>query len=72
MSNYRMHIVDTRTGLVAKGWSPGDPKVELAFVEDLARRLKAKGVGIFKTEAKVLTAVESAWAELLHDLKARI
>jgi len=71
MSDYRVQIIHQRTGQVAKGWQPGD-YVEAELIEDMCRRMKAKGVGVFKGEAKVLAAMREAWSELLYDLKVRV
>jgi hypothetical protein len=70
VSDYRLQIVEHRTGLVAKGWAPGD-RVETDLAEDVLTRLKGK-VGLFKTEAQVLTAVREAFADMLLDLKSRV
>ncbi len=71
MSDYRLQIIHIKTGQVVRGWSPGD-RVETELVEALCARLKAKGVGWFKSEARVLEALREAWSELLYELKSRV
>lgn len=70
-SYYRLQVIDTRTGTIARSWQAGD-RVEIDLAEDLAMRLKAKGVGLLKTEAKVLTALREAMGEMMLDLKKRV
>lgn len=71
-SDYRLQIIDTRTGQPTKGWQPGDRVVETDLVADLLQRVKAKGVGIGRTEAHVLADVRAAFTELLFQLKERV
>lgn len=71
MSQFRLQIVDAKTGQVAKGWQPAD-RVEMDLVEDLCTRLKGRGIGMFRTEAKVLETVRGAFAEMLLELKRRV
>jgi hypothetical protein len=70
MSEYRLQIVHAKTGILSMGWQPGD-KCEIDLAEDVLTRLKGK-VGLFKTEAQVLTAVREAFADMLLDLKSRV
>ena len=46
--------------------------VEKALITELITRTQAKGVGVFRTEAHVLTDVRDAFEELLYDLKSRV
>lgn len=71
MSAFRLQIVDAKTGYVTKGWEPGG-KVETDLVEELCGRLKGRGIGVFKTEAKVLEAVRAEFQAMLLDLKRRV
>lgn len=64
-----MQIVGPRGHVVS--WAPGS-SVETALITDLCDRLKVKGVGVFKTEAKTLAAVDEAFREMLYDLKAKV
>lgn len=68
-SNYRMQIIDIRSGQVVQ-WRAGMP-IETDLVTDLCERLKSRGVGIFTTQEKVLAAVKEEFAELLWTLKAK-
>ena len=66
-----MQIVHAVTGRVVTGWQPGD-KVETDLVDDLVVRVKQKGVGIFKSEERVLDGVREAFQEMLLALKGRV
>jgi hypothetical protein len=70
VSQFRLQIVD-KAGKVTKGWQPGD-RVETELVDELCARVKAKGVGLGRTEAHVLADLRLAFAELLYELKARV
>lgn len=67
-SEYVIQIVHAPTGQVARSWAPG-LEVEKQFVEELVNRVKAKGVGVFRTEAHVLADLKLAIKELLRELK---
>lgn len=71
MSQYLLKVIDTKTGGTAASWRPGHI-CETDMVEDLCRRLKAEGVGVLKTEAKVLAAVRKCWTEVLRELKYKV
>ena len=71
VSSYRLQIVDAKTGQVAQGWQPGD-KTEIDLVDDLCGRLKGSGIGVFRTEAKVIEAVRSEFQAMILDLKRRV
>jgi hypothetical protein len=71
LSEYRLQIIQVETGKVVLGWQPGD-HVETDLADDLTQRVKAKGVGLFKREEKVLSGVREAFAEMLLDLKRRV
>lgn len=70
-SYYRLQVIDTRTGSVARSWQAG-ARIEVDLAEELARRLKAKGVGVFRTEAQVLAGLREAVGEMLLDLKKQV
>ena len=70
-SRYRLQVIDAMTGELVMGWQPGD-RVELEMAADLAQRVKAKGVGVFRTEAHVLTDLRAAFGEMLYELKRRV
>lgn len=65
-----MQIIHKEYGTIAE-WAPGFP-VETDMLDDLVSRIKAKGVGLLKTESQVVKAVEAAYKELLWDLKSRV
>lgn len=69
-SDYRLQIVHADTGSVVS-WAPG-LAAEVELVQNLKARVKAKGVGLGKSETHVLDDLESAFHELLYDLKAHI
>ena len=69
-SDYLIAVIEKTTGHTVS-WAPG-LEVEAQFEDDLVTRVKAKGVGLARTEAHVLADVRAALAELLHDLKSRV
>lgn len=71
-SEYRLQVISIKTGQVVAGWQPGDRVVETDLVTDLEARVKAKGVGLFRTEAHVLADLREAFAEMLYQLKERV
>jgi hypothetical protein len=74
MSDYRLQVIHLRSkepDKVVMGWQPGD-RVETDLAEELAQRIKAKGVGLFRTEKHVMEDVRKAVAEMLWDLKGRV
>jgi hypothetical protein len=68
-SNYRLQIVDIRDGEVVR-WKAGAP-IESDLVQELCDRLQKKGVGWFRSEAKVLEAVKSEFSGVVWDLKSK-
>lgn len=70
VSDYLIQVVHKDTGKVVS-WAPG-LEVEKQFESELLDRVKAKGVGVARTEAHVLADVLSALQEMLRDLKSRI
>ena len=70
-SNYLIQIVERKTNKVVHHWAPG-LEVEKEFETELVNRVRAKGVGIFKTESKVISALETALREMLYELKDRV
>ena len=69
-SEFLIQIVHKTDGKVV-AWAPG-MEVEQEFITNLCNRLKGKGVGFFKTEAKVVAAAEEAIKELLFALKKQV
>ena len=69
-SDFLIQVVHKETGNVVS-WAPG-LEVEKHLVTELLDRVKAKGVGVMRTEAHVLADVRLALEELLYDLKAQI
>lgn len=70
-SAYRVQIVDHETGEVVHAWAPG-LEVEVELIENLKRRVQAKGVGLTRTTQHVLEDIDAAMRELLHDLKRTV
>lgn len=70
ISDFRIQIVHAKTGRVVE-WLPG-AKIETDLVRELVYRLRNRGVGVFKTEAAVLKAVEEEFAALLWELKKQV
>lgn len=70
MSDYRMQIFHIPSNsLVA--WKPG-ADLETDLIDDLCERLKLRGVGLFKGEAKVLALVREELADVIFDLKKKV
>jgi hypothetical protein len=69
-SEFLIQVVHKSDGRVV-AWAPG-LEVEQEFIKNFCDRLKGKGVGIFRTEAKVLAAAQEAMDELLYDLKKQV
>jgi hypothetical protein len=69
-SNYLVQIVHRKSGLVVQ-WAPG-LNVEDELIDTLCERVRAKGIGIGRTEAHVLGDVRAALEELLFDLKSQV
>lgn len=69
-SQFAMRIVHLPSGEYVE-WAPGQVQ-EALIVEELVDRVKAKGVGLFRTEAHVLVDVEAAMTELIFDLKSKV
>lgn len=69
-SNFRLQIVHAKDGVVVE-WLPG-AKIETDLVRELVYRLQNRGVGVFKTQATVLKAVEEEFAALLWELKKQV
>ena len=72
-SNFKLQIVHVRGELVDRvvEWVPGN-RIEIDLVKELVYRLRSRGVGVFKTEAAVLKAVEEEFAALLWALKKQV
>lgn len=68
ISKYRIQILDTDTGEVVFSTLPG-MAVERQLVAEIVNRSVAKGVGFFRTEAKVSKAIHEAITELLLEMK---
>ena len=70
-SEYLIQVVYKSTGQVVACWEPG-LTVEKKLIEELVNRVKAKGVGVFRTEDHVAKDVKTAIEELLWDLKSLV
>lgn len=70
MSEFVMQIIHRQTGKVVS-WAPG-LDVEVELIDNLIERVRAKRVGWFRSEAKVVSAVQDALNELLYDLKRQV
>jgi hypothetical protein len=69
-SRYRVQIVD-EDGRLVQQWVPG-LAAEVELINNLANRVAAKPVGLFKTNTQVKMAVIEAAEELLRDLKTYV
>lgn len=69
-SQYLIQVINRKTGVVV-AWAPG-LRVEKQFESELLDRVRAKGVGVGRTEAHVLVDVRDALRELLYDLKSQV
>lgn len=52
-------------------FAPGS-RVESPILEDLCSRVRAKGVGIFRTEDHVIADLQTAFRELFFELKKQV
>lgn len=69
-SEYRIQIV-AKDNMRVLAWAPG-LEMERDLVEEICRRVEAKGVGAFRSSAHVIEDVRSAIQELLLDLKRQV
>lgn len=69
-SDFRMQIVNFKTGKMVS-WLPGSP-IEVDIVDELCKRIATRGVGLFRSEKKVLTAIKEEFAGVIWDLKSRV
>ena len=70
MSDYRLQITHASSGKVVS-WKPGHD-IETDISDELCSRLSKRGVGWFKSESKVLTAVREEIASIIWDLKVKV
>ena len=70
MSDYRLQIIHINTGRVVS-WAPGR-LAETDVIEDLLARVKAKGVGLGRSEASVIGRIREAFGEMLYELKSKV
>jgi hypothetical protein len=70
-SAYRVQIIDAETGKVVYHEHPG-LRAEAELIANLQGRVRAKGVGIGRSEDQVVARVAEAMHELLLDLKQTI
>lgn len=68
---FRIQIINAENGEVAASWAPGSA-VEQEFVQSAVAAITAKGIGVFKTEAQVQSAIESGLRDLLYNLKLAV
>lgn len=73
-SLYELWIVSRGTKVPVVRWPPGrrEGSAERDLITDLCDRVRAKGVGVLRTEAHVIADVEAAFKELLFDAKAGV
>lgn len=67
-SAYTVQIIDNETGEVVYAAAPG-LAAEVELIQNLAARVKAKGVGLFRSADHVAQDVREALNDLLLDLK---
>lgn len=70
-SQFWLQIVSKDAPSVVLQIEPGR-QAERDFVADVVTRAVAKGVGLFRTEAQVETAIREAIQESIFDLKQQI
>lgn len=69
-SEYRLQVLHVPSGQVVQ-WAPG-LLIEKDLVDEVCRRVAAKGVGFGKTEAHVLADVKAAVEELFFQIKVDV
>ena len=67
---YRLQIV--REDGHAVKFRPGTRSEEGDFVAAVTDRIVAKGVGVFRTEAKVRAAIQAGFTEVFDNLKRNV
>ena len=70
-SDYELQVVRRGNKQVVARWPPGLAD-EHDLVEEIVGHVRARGVGVFKTEAHVLQAVRDSIEQGLRALKSRI
>ena len=66
-----MQVVVRGTNKVVARWPPGDDE-ERDLVAAIAAGVRAKGVGVFRTEAHVVAAVEGVVRDALLSVKRQV
>lgn len=70
-SRYVLQVVEKGSGRIVASWPPG-LREEQDVIAAIVDGVRAKGVGIFKTEAHVIEAVRSVVADALYQVKAQV
>lgn len=70
MSDYTIRIVHKPSGTVVTEWEPREGFT--SFAEDVADRVRLKGVGYGRSTSHVWLDVKTAIQELLFDLHRKI
>lgn len=71
-SEFELRIVHRPTGVTVAQWAPRRPETDGDVIDDLCARVRAKGIGVGRTEAHVIADLRWAWQELLHDFKRQV
>lgn len=64
---FRLQIVDAQDQVVVSPFAAG--RVEIDLIESCVRNIVARGVGMFRSEATVTTAIREGITEVIQALK---
>lgn len=70
-SAYVLQVAEKGSGKVVASWPPGLEQ-ERDLIAAIVSRVRARGVGVFRTEARVLEAVRDAIEQGVMDLKLQV
>lgn len=70
-SDFLMQIINRHTGEVVATWEPGS-RVEADVVTHCLQIAKQRGIGFWRTEARVTAVLHAAWHEAIHALKSQV
>lgn len=67
---YLWQVVEEGSDAVCR--LPAGGRIERDIVADVLTRAQAKGIGVFRTEARVLAAIETSLTEVLSELRKEV
>ncbi len=70
-SRYVVQVAEIETGELVASWPPGLSE-ERNFIARVCDKVRANGVGLWRSEAHVVSGVVAALSAALHELKAQV